>query len=69
MRCLMGLYNNGVKKYSLGKTTNRLSTYMCVCFPEQPLKAVVACDCRHSNASLVAVRDPKLNFMLAYILA
>ena len=52
-RALMGLSNNSINKYTLGKTTQRLSNYMSACFPEQLLKAVVAYDCRQGSASLV----------------
>jgi phosphoglucomutase len=55
MRGLMGLGNNRINKYTLGKSTQGLSNYLHSCFPKQPLKAVIAYDCRHNSATLAKV--------------
>jgi phosphoglucomutase len=55
MRGLMGVGDNRINKYTLGKSTQGLSNYLRTCFPRQPLKAVIAYDCRHNSASLAKV--------------
>jgi phosphoglucomutase len=52
MRGVMGVGNNRINKYTLGKSTQGLSDYMCTVFPNQPLKAVIAYDCRHNSDTL-----------------
>ncbi|MFI0490662.1 MAG: phospho-sugar mutase, partial [Flavobacterium sp.] len=39
MRGIMGAGNNRINKYTLGKSTQGLSDYMHIAFPNQPLKA------------------------------
>ncbi|RTZ02065.1 phospho-sugar mutase [Flavobacterium bomense] len=55
MRGLMGMGNNRINKYTLGKSTQGLSNYLHTCFPNQSLKVVIAYDCRHNSASLAKV--------------
>ncbi|RDI58177.1 phospho-sugar mutase [Flavobacterium glaciei] len=52
MRGIMGVGNNRINKYTLGKSTQGLSDYMHTAFPNQPLKAVIAYDCRHDSDTL-----------------
>ncbi|TRX39749.1 phospho-sugar mutase [Flavobacterium restrictum] len=55
MRGVMGVGNNRINKYTLGKSTQGLSDYLKIAFPSQPLKAVIAFDCRHNSKSLAKV--------------
>ena len=55
MRGIMGAGNNRINKYTLGKSTQGLSDYLHIAFPNQPLKAVIAFDCRHNSKSLAKV--------------
>ena len=55
MRGVMGVGNNRINKYTLGKSTQGLSDYLQSSFPNQPLKAVIAFDCRHNSKSLAKV--------------
>ena len=55
MRGVMGVGNNRINKYTLGKSTQGLSDYLRSSFPNQPLKAVIAFDCRHNSKSLAKV--------------
>jgi phosphomannomutase len=55
MRGIMGAGNNRINKYTLGKSTQGLSDYLHIAFPKQPLKAVIAFDCRHNSKSLAKV--------------
>jgi phosphoglucomutase len=52
MRGVMGVGNNRINKYTLGKSTQGLSDYLKIAFPNQPLKAVIAFDCRHNSKTL-----------------
>jgi len=52
MRGIMGVGNNRINKYTLGKSTQGLSDYLKIAFPNQPLKAVIAFDCRHNSKTL-----------------
>ena len=52
MRGVMGAGNNRINKYTLGKSTQGLSDYLHKVFPNQPLKAVIAYDCRHNSKTL-----------------
>ena len=52
MRGVMGAGNNRINKYTLGKSTQGLSDYLHIAFPNQPLKAVIAFDCRHNSKTL-----------------
>lgn len=55
MRGVMGVGNNRINKYTLGKSTQGLSDYLKTAFPNQPLKAVIAYDCRHDSDTLAKV--------------
>jgi phosphomannomutase len=55
MRGVMGVGNNRINKYTLGKSTQGLSDYLHTAFPNQPLKAVIAYDCRHDSDTLAKV--------------
>lgn len=52
MRGIMGVGNNRINKYTLGKSTQGLSDYLHIAFPNQPIKAVIAYDCRHNSDTL-----------------
>ncbi len=52
MRGIMGVGNNRINKYTLGKSTQGLSDYLYKSFPNQPIKAVIAYDCRHNSDTL-----------------
>ena len=55
MRGVMGVGNNRINKYTLGKSTQGLSNYLHTAFPNQPLKAAIAYDCRHNSDTLAKV--------------
>lgn len=55
MRGIMGVGNNRINKYTLGKSTQGLSNYLKSVFPNQPIKAVIVFDCRHNSKSLAKV--------------
>ncbi|MFL9830936.1 phospho-sugar mutase [Flavobacterium sp. ARAG 55.4] len=55
MRGVMGVGNNRINKYTLGKSTQGLSNYLHTVFPNQPIKAVIAFDCRHNSKTLAKV--------------
>ena len=55
MRGIMGVGNNRINKYTLGKSTQGLSEYMKIAFPNQPLKAAIAYDCRHNSDTLAKI--------------
>jgi len=55
MRGVMGVGNNRINKYTLGKNTQGLSDYLHTVFPGQVLKVVIAYDCRHNSKSLAKV--------------
>ena len=55
MRGVMGVGNNRINKYTLGKSTQGLSDYLHTSFPNQPIKAVIAYDCRHNSDTLAKV--------------
>jgi phosphoglucomutase len=55
MRGIMGVGNNRINKYTLGKNTQGLSDYLHTVFPGQALKVVIAYDCRHNSQSLAKV--------------
>jgi len=49
MRGVMGLGDNRINKYTLGKNTQGLSNYLKKQFPEQQIKVAIAYDCRHNS--------------------
>lgn len=52
MRGILGVGTNRINKYTLGKNTQGLSHFLKKRYPSQPLKAVIAYDCRHQSKSL-----------------
>jgi len=52
MRGIMGVGTNRINKYTLGKSTQGLSNYLRQVFLNQPIKAVIAYDCRHNSDTL-----------------
>ncbi len=55
MRGIMGVGTNRINKYTLGKNTQGLSDYIKKSFPNEPLKVVIAYDCRHNSNTLAKV--------------
>lgn len=49
MRGIMGLGDNRINKYTLGKNTQGLSNYLWKQFPGQEIKVAIAYDCRHNS--------------------
>ena len=49
MRGVMGVGNNRINKYTLGKNTQGLSNYLKQSFPDEQVKVVIAYDCRHNS--------------------
>jgi len=52
MRGIMGTGTNRINKYTLGKSTQGLSTYLKKTYGPDGLKVVIAYDCRHNSQSL-----------------
>ena len=52
MRGIMGVGDNRINKYTLGKATQGLSDYLKKRFPNESLKVVIAYDCRHNSDTL-----------------
>ncbi|UFH35569.1 phospho-sugar mutase [Flavobacterium acetivorans] len=52
MRGIMGVGDNRINKYTLGKSTQGLSDYLHSVFPNQTIKAAIAYDCRHNSDTL-----------------
>jgi phosphomannomutase len=55
MRGVMGVGNNRINKYTLGKNTQGISDYMHKVFPNRDLKVAIAYDCRHNSDTLAKV--------------
>ena len=55
MRGVMGVGTNRINKYTLGKSTQGLSNYMKLVFPDKKLKVAIAYDCRHNSNTLAKV--------------
>ena len=55
MRGIMGPGTNRINKYTLGKNTQGISDYLKKSFPNEPLKVVIAYDCRHNSDTLAKV--------------
>ena len=51
MRGVMGVGNNRINKYTLGKNTQGLSNYLKQTFSNQQIKVAIAYDCRHNSKS------------------
>jgi len=52
MRGIMGVGDNRINKYTLGKNTQGLSNYLKEQFPNQQIKTAIAFDCRHNSKEL-----------------
>lgn len=55
MRGIMGVGDNRINKYTLGKNTQGLSLYLKKQFPNQEIKVAIAYDCRHNSKELSKV--------------
>ncbi|MGO3182115.1 MAG: phospho-sugar mutase [Aequorivita sp.] len=55
MRGIMGLGDNRINKYTLGKNTQGLSNYLNKQFPDQEIKAAIAYDCRHNSKKFAKI--------------
>jgi len=55
MRGVMGVGDNRINKYTLGKNTQGLSNYLYKQFPDEKLKVAIAYDCRHNSKELAKV--------------
>jgi phosphoglucomutase len=55
MRGIMGAGTNRINKYTLGRATQGLSNYLNHTFPNKPLKAVIAFDCRHNSKEFAKI--------------
>jgi phosphoglucomutase len=55
MRGIMGVGDNRINKYTLGKNTQGLSNYLKRQFPNQSVKVAIAYDCRHNSKELAKV--------------
>jgi phosphomannomutase len=51
----MGIGDNRINKYTLGKNTQGISNYLKQCFPGEKLKVAIAFDCRHNSKELAKV--------------
>jgi phosphoglucomutase len=55
MRGIMGAGTNRINKYTLGRATQGLCNYLSQTFPNKPLKAVIAFDCRHNSKEFAKI--------------
>lgn len=55
MRGIMGVGDNRINKYTLGKNSQGIANYLNKQFPNQPLKVAIAYDCRHNSKELAKV--------------
>ena len=55
MRGIMGVGNNRINKYTLGKSTQGLCNYLKSVFPNQQIKTAIAYDCRHNSKTLAKI--------------
>lgn len=55
MRGIMGVGDNRINKYTLGKNTQGLSNYLKKQFPNQDIRVAIAFDCRHHSKTLASV--------------
>jgi len=52
MRGVMGVGDNRINKYTLGKNTQGLSIYLKDQFPDKKIQVAIAYDCRHNSKEL-----------------
>ena len=55
MRGIMGVGDNRINKYTLGKNTQGLANYLIKQFPNQTIKTAIAYDCRDNSKELAKV--------------
>ncbi|QIE60752.1 phospho-sugar mutase [Rasiella rasia] len=55
MRGIMGVGDNRINKYTLGKNTQGISNYLHKQFPNKQPKVAIAYDCRHNSKELAQV--------------
>ncbi len=55
MRGIMGLGDNRINKYTLGKNTQGLSNYLKKQFPSKEIKVAIAYDCRHNSKEFAKI--------------
>ena len=55
MRGVMGVGDNRINKYTLGKNTQGLSNYLKKQFPKQVIKVAIAYDCRNNSKTLAKI--------------
>ena len=55
MRGIVGVGDNRINKYTLGKNTQGISNYLKKQFPGEQHKVAIAYDCRHNSAALAQV--------------
>lgn len=55
MRGIVGVGDNRINKYTLGKNTQGLSNYIKIKFPGEQHKVAIAYDCRHNSKELAKV--------------
>ena len=55
MRGIMGLGDNRINKYTLGKNTQGLSNYLKKQFPNKEIKVAIAYDCRHNSKEFAKI--------------
>lgn len=55
MRGVMGVGDNRINKYTLGKNTQGISNYLKQQFADKEIKVAIAYDCRHNSKSLAKV--------------
>tara|TARA_R110002072_G_scaffold23949_2_gene81955 strand:+ start:59541 stop:61244 length:1704 start_codon:yes stop_codon:yes gene_type:complete len=55
MRGIMGVGDNRINKYTLGKNTQGISNYLKKQFPNQEIRVAIAYDCRHNSKELAQV--------------
>ncbi|RMA64656.1 phospho-sugar mutase [Ulvibacter antarcticus] len=55
MRGVMGVGDNRINKYTLGKNTQGISNYLKKQFPNTQTKVAIAYDCRHNSKELARV--------------
>ena len=52
IRGIMGVGTNRINKYTLGKSSQGLASFLKQQFPSETIKVVIAYDCRHNSKSL-----------------
>jgi len=55
MRGIMGVGDNRINKYTLGKNTQGISNYLKEQFPSEEIKVAIAYDCRHNSKELAKI--------------